>query len=575
MNNYKEKNKINKIIKFTSSLLLASPIAFLTVSCGGEKKVIETPTSLMEKEANDKEPNLWLDEKINEKTTDFYDSFYKSAPEKNEIDSFYDKSNFSWHEGPFKWPNIPGNRVAWWMRDAITKDINSSLYDETAISTKFNFFGNNHSKEVHNFIKNYFDLDPLGNILGFWAGEYEKNENYNEDERVIISSGFGYTSTDWGYLNWPFSLRSNTGITTNVELENGPTFRTKRIYENDRMIIFNRSHFQFNPLNSLTDPFYKYGVIGNQECSFTSYDDFFADHKLKTDRIFENIKGQEGYTKYHDAFNISSRKRLSVSLYRDKNEPVPANGLNWFGSLKVLMGNLELKPSEVFEIASLSFAKIDAIKKELLINKLKAEGIKPFLLGERGDAAGDMLSFVLNPNILTDIEGVYSAGPALNKDIKNSKISDGRIKLSGEMEEINYFSYALEYARMKYGLIDVLEGEIKRSPTFKNDFMNKIKLFIEPKTESRGKAPNNELNFLKENGIKFNYTHQRFYGEDHFSKEFFLKNVMKIEDVNEYLNRKPKWKTKERASYDKNLKTSLIGRDFNNKLYSHFTNTNR
>lgn len=378
--------------------------------------------------------------------------------------------------------------------------INPTSYSKEEIKKDFAFTHKDNSEYVHNFLENYFKWND-SNVLAYTPVGIQWNSHYPKNTPSIVvveSQGGPEGMVGEGY--WKFTREFHKRLTTNR-----PDALVSGL--NVYPVIFNQSQYSFVPSQYIKDL-----------------------DQVSRDALFAKVAANKNYAKYHKQFTDDA--------------------MSEYVALKFLVGNLDLKPSELFEVVSYGMTEINAIRKEALIDKIKTTNQKVVLEGSSFGHEEIMNSIMVQPSIL---DKVHSAMPALNymhKWIRGSLVSSGGIKTEkddkeyeGNPGEVDYsLYYATRYWKIKYGTLENYKQmfdkssnatEVAKHPelnNFKTNFQSKVHIYLGNRDWNVGSLSNYEKSFYDANNIDYKISDaghdtRAFPGRDEYvSKILGIKN---------------------------------------------------
>ena len=534
MNKFKNL-KIKKLIKFSLVPTIAIP-SLAVISCGTPPEPLPIRVQWEQRAANH-QPNMWVDGYINKYSDNMYASW--TVPDhKLKLAEGFRHENKAWWL-PHK--NSRKANVNWTYmlnyQNAIKGNINPAKYSRESLKKDFKFESKDLSNEIHAFIKNYIKFDFHSNILGYYAQEDWKNVGGQAKEDVIIMNSDGEHRNSPGNSLPGVHLFDKKGLTNYEQSSNDNSN-----YFNVRIISFNQAMFHFNPVYAVLDPFYKIGTLMNEDYQYNLKSDYITNHKNMIEQIFSKLKLNKNYDLYHGQF-LKSYHPDDAQPFEDLklehlNLTWPHLDLTWYGALKIMMENLDLKPSEVFEVVSSGFAKINAIRKSMLVKKLNDSNMNVYIDGSTDSSDQDLESVILEPSILNNVNRIFMQSPKVSKALPQTWRSwsgrYGKPWLGQSDLGEDSIEYIRNYLRLKYGSIERLQGLIDNIGL---DKFKKVRIRMLNSSNENGFMTKYEADFYDNN--KLNVKWANYYKE--MTKEEYVSEVMGISDVAAFLNAKPSY----------------------------------
>ena len=521
--------KIKKLIKF--SLVPAMVIPSLAViSCGDEQKREPSIMEQWEQRAANHQANMWIDGYIDKYSDDMYATSSVSDKLLNLSDIHRNNNKYWWL--PHKDPSNTTLTSMQNYQNAIKGDIDPVKYSKESLKNDFKFESSDLTNEIHAFIKNYLKFDFHSNILGFYEQENWKNVGNQTKENALIMNSDGEHRNSFGNVYPGIHLFDQKGLSNYQKSVND-----KSNYFNIRLIAFNQAMFHFNPLYAVLDPFYKLGTFMNEDYQYNLKSDYITNHKNMMEQIFDRLKSNKNYNLYHNQFLHSYHPDAAQPFVDLDWEHFD---LNWYGALKIMMENLDLKPSEVIEVVSSSFTKIDAMRKSMLVKKLNDLNMNVYIDGSSDDSDRDLESISLEPSILNNVKRIYIQAPIVSKALPQTGPVGwlgryyGRGQDTSEFHDADSIKYIRNYLRLKYGLIERLQYVIDNSVP---NILGKVRIKIANSSDGYGYMTKYETDFYDNNKLNVKWVNS--YNE--FTKEEYVSEVLGITDTNSFLSAKPSY----------------------------------
>lgn len=505
-----------KFLALASLAAIVAPIATVISCSSAAEKHDRRVKIILNRVAEESGPNKWVDDSINSRA---------DAEWSKKVSTSASSALYGW-----------GDNFADAAANAIKGVVNPNLYSLAEVKSDFAYLQKDHSVEIHNLITNFF-LWSDSDVLGFMPRGIIDTGNFTGPKTTVIESPGGPKGMiDKDYDQSTLFLHSKW--TSDYDLTSTTT-STKYVGMNVLPIIFNQAQYSFVPSKFLqTLPaVQKNAIITKAENSVNTLITKYTNEKAAATALpttdatrAEKIKKAENYIKLYTDF---------LARYHAQ---VIGTELSEYVALKYLMGNLNLMPSEVFEVSSAAFTEINAVRKETLIDKEKALNHDVVLEGSSFGYEEIESSIMVNPNLLYKSKGVMVALNYLHKYIKGSLASSGGIKT--ELDDQSYTGnpgtvdttlyYGARYNKMKYGLLEPLKEVFKTDNKFKTEFVNKTNVYIGSKDWNVGSISDIERRFFEENKVKYV---EKPYGHD--TRVFpdnaeYIKDVLKINDANFY-----------------------------------------
>lgn len=464
---------MKKILKFGAILSIVAPMTF-AVSCGNtkesthqqtpeEKRVALEENTLEAKrewlaEVNKNSATLekcnWIDGEIN-KNTDVDHIEHEARA----------TSSSDWHTGSLlERSNL---RKDWTIYD---KKFTTSEYSKEVIQKDFAFMDKDLSTEIHAFINNVLKYYDFSSILAMNPNYARMNSNAstNEEKKIIIYSGAdtisfkGAGTREYGRIQ---------ALTTNTH-----DYSIGKI--NAEVALFQKTHLWFNPWKIAES----------------------AKTAAGTDVLWDAVKNNKNYSAYNTKYNTDA--------YKENN----------YLAFKLLAGNIDLTPSELYEVVSASFMELDAIKMKELVKQLVSQSYKVILHGTHGGALNNISSVLLKPSIANDVHSIYGEHFSTHAAFKGSHNGKDEYHLKGFYNNSNEDTSGImidEYIRVKYGLLKRLDESLKDN-TFKTNLLEKTFFsFPSNNLERQFLITDFEMDFYKKNNIKHVINNEYKSNESH------------------------------------------------------------
>lgn len=426
---------MKKILKFGALITVIAPIS-LVVSCGSEETPKNNPPKINEREVNIEKSSNTLEQ------NQWIDDQVNTKTDIEYIE--HEESTTSekyWDDGH---SNSTYRRNGWTYYE---KQLAPELYSKEIISRDFAFMNNNLTEEVHTFISNVFKYDQDMSILGL-SPEYTHMNNNAHTKTIMV-------------------------FDEAIKGETGP----RRLYMTTQFMTTNVSAGATQGKTNAETAYFKAPQVGFNPSFVTSNAKTIAG----TDVLWNAVRGNKNYASYNAKYNIET--------YKDNN----------YLALKLLAGNLDLSPSQLYEVVSASFMEISAIKKQEFVKLLAAKNYKVVLHGVDHGAMDNISTTLLKPSILDDVHSIYSAGESMHAAIDKEMEFSGKYS-PNVVTQSNDFAI-IEYIKIKYGLLKRLDTALKNQ-SFKQKFVNKTWMCFADKSIAERHITDFEKNFYTERGVK-------------------------------------------------------------------------
>ena len=519
---------MRRLKKAIVSLSLLSPI-IATVSCGGTENKGPSKTELenirqikeINENANITTTSDFLEEEINKKT----EEDWMFTQEVDQVSGrIYDwdsaKKNYGTdNECDIVIPNFPNH---------LWGDISETTL-EPALHKQVSFMKKDLSKEISTFVLNYMSLndwtrDTLTNsgkttVRGDTVFEYKiDRQAYRGDDKEVIpifSWGGPLLSMNknlhsfevlriWRMLTQPEDIYSEVKSLYDKKINHIP-----RVFEQPQYNFYPKltflKKFGWNPFRHRDD------VEG-----------YTVDHDLM-DKLRAHLDTLKGFKNY--------------SLYE---RAVMSGDISGYTALKLLTENIDLKPSELFEVISAGLAKISAQKKEILSEIYQNQDIV-WVGGSYGN--DDVLqSILLDNDILYKSKAVILWGNFLRNAIRGSNSTSGGIVTdidfktqkkdasAGWVEESIFHS--VNILKSKYGFINRLKAKFESDSKFKEEFIKKVHIYIGNNDKIVGRISDYEKNFYDQYHIDYHFKDGGHDFDIIDKGNDFWKNIMHMERPN-------------------------------------------
>lgn len=503
-----------KFLALASLAAIVAPLATVISCASAAEKHDRRVKIILNRRAEETGPNTWVDESVNS---------LSDAKWSEKVQTSASSSLYGW-----------GENFADAHANAITGAVNPNLYSLAEIKHDFAYLQGDHAEAIHNLIKNYF-LWTDSNVLGFMPRGIQDTGGFTGPKTAVIESPGGPKGMiDKDYDQ--FSLKLHSMWTSDYDLS---TTAQKFVGMNVLPIIFNQAQYSFVPSKFLQNlpAMQKTAIITKAE---NSINDLIT--KYTNEKNAANALPSTDSTKAEKIKKAEEQIKHYTDTLARYHKQVTGTTLSEYVALKYLIGDLNLKPSEVFEISSAAFTEINAARKETLIDKEKANHHDVVLEGSSFGYEEIESSIMINPNLLYKSKSVMVALNYLHKSIRGSLASSGGIKT--QLDDQTYSGnpgivdttlyYSARYNKIKYGLLEPLKEVFKTDNRFKTEFVNKTNIYIGSKDWNVGTISNVERRFFEENKIKYK---EKPYGHDTRvfpNKEEYIKDVLKINDTNFY-----------------------------------------
>ena len=485
---------MKKIRKAIVSLSLLTPV-MVVVSCGGKqgpsKEELANIKDIKEinENANATTSSDFMDDIINSKTEEKWMFDSEEPDTKGEFLNWNSAQHYNdiWNTSNDETVQYPGNKWG----SISTNTFQSTLRNQT------NFMEKDLSHEISTFVRNYMSFMPHNNLLSSSAHlstqnskhvfTYEKNNSYNgSDKEIMPVFSWGGPLPSMNRLLYSFeSMRWWRSLAYDVDVEGKiETFYDKKINQIPK--IFEQPQYNFDP----RELFFK--KLGWDEAF--RYLHNYWDYKTFYRKLIDHIETFKNYKNY--------------PLYE---RAVKNHEISGYTALKILTGNLDLKPSELFEVTSAGLALISAQKKKMLEDMHPNKDIV-WVGGSYGN--DDMMqSILLDNDILYKSKAVILWGNYLRSAIKNSYSYSGGIVTRQAFErqrqdadlgsEADSIFDCIEYTKMKYGFINRLKEKLENDQKFKEEFIKKVHIYIGNNDRVVGKLSDYEKNFYEKYHIDY------------------------------------------------------------------------
>ena len=515
------------------SLSLLTPI-IATVSCGSSEAGLSKKEQERIKEFNEINENankatssVFMDESLNKKTEQQWLEDFEPQKDAENI-----KSRVSgWDDAiRFAATNNRWNIVSQDYPNWVWGDISESAL-EPSLKSKVNFMQKDLSHEVSTFVLNYMSLktwtrDVLASTIKTSSHhgrtlEYTTNSSYAGTDREI-SPVFSWGGPLLGVNSEQLStevMREWISFTKGTKRD-APANEIYGMKTNQISKYFEQPQYNFNPkalflklFGWRTDPSWFHSDRPHPE---------YKDSPQVMSKLIAYMDGLKSYKNY------SLYKRIATE-----------GKINNYAALKLLSGNIDLKPSELFEVTSTGLAIISAQKKEILLDQSKQRQKDIVWVG--GSYGNDelMQSILLDNEILYKSKAIVLWGNFLRSAIEGSSSLNGGIITSqdytNQKQETSItwsdssIAFAVNYLKMKYGFINRLKDKFENDQKFKNEFLEKVHIYIGKNDKTIGSISNYEKEFYDKYHIDYHIKEGGHTPEIVDKGDDFWKNVLHTE----------------------------------------------
>lgn len=515
---------MRRIKKAIVSLSLLTPI-IATVSCGASES-----RALSKEELENIKQSKEINENANITTSsDFLDD---DINKRTEEDWMFTQEEDQAAGKIYDWDSAQNNdsssnrcdTVFWNFPHDVWGDISETKL-EPALHRQVAFMEKDLSKDISTFVLNYMSLNHIyRDILtnsgktttqGDTVFEYKDDRQaYHGDDKEIIpifSWGGPLLSMDRNLYSFE-ALRIWRMLTQSEDRKAAvKSFYDKKINQVPR--VFEQPQYNFHPKSTFLSQF-GWNTYRHWDDDKVYTDDPNVMAKIRT--YLDGLKNFKNYPLYERA--------------------ITSGNINGYTGLKLLTGNLDLTPSELFEVTSVGFAKISAQKKEL-VNTIYPNKDIVWLGGSYGN--NDVLqSILLDNDILYKSKAVVLWGNYLRSAIKGSASISGGIVTNNEMKaqekdasaewvESSIF-HSVNFLKSKYGFINRLKEKFDSDSKFKEEFIKKVHFYIGNNDKIVGKISDYEKNFYDEYHIDYHFKNGgHSFGVVDKGNDFW-KNIMRM-----------------------------------------------
>ena len=513
------------------SLSLLTPI-IATVSCGSSETGLSKKEQERIKEFNDingnankKSSSVFLDELLNNETEQQWLGDVEIQKDTKNI-----KGAVSGWDNAIKFPRTDNVASRIWMGypNHLWGDISENTL-EPSLESEVGFMQKDLSHEVSTFVLNFMSLEtPTRDVLTSAI----KDSRGNGQIAFSLNNSYGGSDKEIA----PIFSWGGPVLGLNSDVLSAEVMR--------EWISFTKGTKTNSPFNEL------YDMKTNQIARYFEQPQYNFNPKALFMKLFgwrtnPNWFHSDGpHPKYIDSPQVMSKlityidEMKSYKNYSLYKKIATEGKINNYAALKLMSGNIDLKPSELFEVTSTALAIISAQKKEILFEQWKQQRDIVWIGGSYGNDEL-MQSILLDNDILYKSKAVVLWGNFLRNAIEGSSSLSGgivtsqdynnQIKNSSISWTDSSISFAVNYIKMKYGFINRLKEKFESDQKFKNEFLSKVHIYIGKDDKTVGSISNYEKDFYDKYHIDYHIKDGGHTPDIVDKGDDFWKNVLHME----------------------------------------------